>query len=493
MTGITYLTWRICVGLSIILLAYALIKHPLWIPGMIVQMLASFGSARFVYFRFSPQRAYALRWTHLALYLGAIYFLSISLQKGHNSLADQRTPNRGLSAPGFLVLGIVLMMFRMFVEYAFVAREAYVLNTIELVFLRTFLPCVIVLAHPARSDALQEILRGIALGSALSLMPVIADWRSLVYGLSTLWTSGIIAKVRFAYRYYHWQGLWALEGATAVFYLALLSGSRRKLIGATVVAILAGAFILIIQSWRTFFGLLAIPTLTAIFLLRGTDRHWPRGRTWSIGILVLMGILIYAILFGGWHFERFSIDSLVRQFGPSSEVVASISRGDLSRLAFQYWKEHPILGPGLSGFGWVSREVEPGTGKDISGYIGTHSLLLDLMVQHGLIGLLWGAIFLVWMLRLLSEEIKASSGQRRLELLMLTAFWLGLLVVNLMLGNLVQLGLLALLPCTFHLMRKSSHPQASRAFYSQADSAQLGSRASPALVGRGQHADRSVQ
>jgi len=458
MVGLTRDVWQICIIIFVLLLPYVVLKRPLWFPGMVTMGYFTFGYAKLTPVSWGPIRVY-----HLLLIAG-ILIIALTFLKRNSRVVKQANLGFVERAPVYLVFLLFLMGLRMVSEYINTELEIFRYEIPDL-FIATILPCLVILFHPARDDALQEILLGIAFGAMLALLPAFMDFDEL----SSIWVEFIsgssIHFARISYKDKNTLASWAVQGGIAFFYLSLLKKNTKRNRIFFLLALFLASFVIFTQSRRWILSLMIFTLIFYFLWLREGElltrnvaiRRYSK-QLLGTGIGIVMGFIVYQIFRSQSRFERLSIDLLTSELGPSQLVLAGYSRGDLWRLAIDTWSHKPLLGVGLSGFGWRSLAIESGTGSIISRHIGAHNLAADILVQFGIVGAILSIFFIIFMVRFLIKWILSNHHNKiRRELLLLSIFWVSLFSVSLSGGWASQkLLLLAVIPCTAYLIIKNN-------------------------------------
>lgn len=459
LSGLVKQVWMACTIVFILILPYVVLKRRLWFPGLVVVTWSSFGMAKLTPIKWGP-----LRVQHLLIMASILIIGIIMLERKR---LPRRTRSNGLlsdHAPVFLVFLAILMLLRMLFEYANTGAIFFPREIRDLVF-TTLLPCLIIIIHPGREDSFVQILQGIALGALFALLPAFLD----IEALSNVWadlTSGLTVYFqRFGYRDRNTVAFFALQAAVSIFYLNILQMKNKKRHVYHFVAMSLVAFSMVNQSRRWFLGVITFVVLFYPLWLTGiTSRAKMRGLAQDqhkpnlINGFVI-GVLIFSVgSFLATRFDRFSFDTLSSELGPSFLVPATSSRADTWKSALDVWSDHPWSGVGLSGFGVVGLALDPESGEINARHIGAHSLLMDVLVQYGIVGVILASVFFLGMGRFFARWIRLQNNEKiAKEIKLLLVFWVALLPAAFF-GSWAphHLGLLALLPCTAWLIRNVS-------------------------------------
>ena len=183
LTALTKAAWYLSVFSFVLLLPYVVLKRPLWFPG-----IAMFAYQRCGWAKLTPADWGALRFYYLLLIAGVLILGGILMERRRRPRSTGRILRGSDHAPLLLVLLIVLMLVRMAIEYASTGLAFFSWDMTDLV-IGTLLPCLVLVIHPGQEDAFLEILRGVALGAIVSLIPVFvatdlwsALWADLTLG-----------------------------------------------------------------------------------------------------------------------------------------------------------------------------------------------------------------------------------------------------------------------------------------------------------------------
>jgi len=448
MTGITYDVWRLCGIVFILLLPYVVWKRRLWFPGLAVMGLGVFGSVKFW-----PAMGGSIRVWDLLIVAGTFIILSMLLE-GKRSGKSRSLAFDSMGKPHKLLMFLLmLLLFRIFLEYVY-SGEYYFHRVIRDFIISTIMPCIIILIHPPREDAFQEILKGIGIGAFLTLLPAFTDVELFRYVWSELSGGYMIGFYQTAYRGKAWAEM-AVHLVIVLLCLGIFNSARRKYYFAG--AIFLSIISVVPLSRRWFVSLICFMVLFSFWWLKGKGQAYKgsfRGSHLVIGILMVCFIGGFSF-FVSSKFERQNIHTMLAEFGPTYLVRAQISRIDLWKYTLDEWLEKPVLGQGYLGYGWVLYEKEAGAGAVFSRHIGAHNLLVDILVKNGIIGLLLGLIYLQRLVAYLRRWLELAKDNLEFyeELSMLSIYWISLFPAAIFGGcNLHNLGLIAILPCAIRLV-----------------------------------------
>lgn len=172
--------------------------------------------------------------------------------------------------------------------------------------------------------------------------------------------------------------------------------------------------------WPPFFLLIgassrsAALALAAALLGWGLLRRGPRHWLWlALPCLALGGF----IFFEGY---RFLPDSIIHD-----------NRWDLWRLAWQVFLSHPWLGAGAGMYNQAFQALGLAPAREVITISHPHSLYLDLLYAHGIIGFCLGMTFIFgfffWGLRRLAPRVREAdlATDNGLHVILAAWFWLG--------------------------------------------------------------------
>lgn len=451
MSGLTHTVWYVCTIAFFFLIGYAVAKRPLWFPGLVVMAYPNVGMARLGIPMLGSVRGY-----YLIAGAGIILTFLILMKR-----KNRKSPYPGLGftdqAPLFLLGMLLLGFLRMFFDYLSSGRLFY-LNEIPAALVGTVLPLFILLAYPPRDDVFPEFMLGVAIGSLLSVLPAFMDFETIRSLFENIMSGGTIEYEKLQFRDRNTIAYFVFQGAVSLFYLYVVQHTRRFRRLVHIIIGMLIIFMLLNQSRRWFLGLLSLSGLYYFYRFRSrayTLRTPAEIMLFKIipGVVILLigGYLTYAIQS---RFERFEVNKLTAELIPSTYVEASISRADLSKEAFEVFKEYPVLGSGMLIFGWEEMSFEAQSDQPISGYIGAHNLIMDILVQYGIVGGLCASIFFIAMFCSLRKwKKKGRTLQFKKELSLTSMYLISLLVVAFTGGeNPHNLGLIALLPCVMRAL-----------------------------------------
>jgi|GEM_PF-5962402 len=452
MTGFTYLVWYLCTIAFFPLLAYAVVKRPYWFPGLVVTSYPNVGMARLSIPMLGIVRGYILIALISLILICSTLMKRIKMQRYTHerlSFADQ--------APVFLLVMLFLMLFRMSFDYVSSGRLFYI-TEIPAALVGTFLPLLILIIYYPQDDHFPEVLRGIAIGSLLSVLPAFMDFENLRNLFENFISSGMIIFEKSHFRDRNTDAYFAFNAAISLFCLCIMGylGRFRK-IGYPLVVVLI-TFMLLNQSRRWFLSFLTFGILYFLFCRK--YRTVPKRTPAEMVVLrIIPGTIFFLIgTYMVWslqsRFERLDMSSMINELRSSEYVKASYSRADLAKEAFKAFKEYPLYGSGMLVFGWEKVTVEGKTGKRSSAYIGSHNLIMDILVQYGIIGALCAFIFFFSMFRSVKKWLtKRRNSPFSKKLLLLVIYWISLLAVSVTGGVAFHsMGLIALIPAAMRLL-----------------------------------------
>lgn len=460
MSVLTKEIWQVCTIFFVLLLPYVVLRRQLWFPGMVTMAYGTFAYAKL------PFPIFGLVRIQILLFFASLIIIYLVLyNRVLHPEQGQLTMGQLGRAPAFLVFLLFLMLLRFLSEYILTGFLYFYPGEMKDLAIGTLLPCLIVLIYPARENAFVELLQGIALGAFLSLLPAFADFKMLSIIWNEFNSHSTIHYLRVAYRDKNTIASWAIQGGIALLYLGVFKRTTKGKRLICFLAVCLAGFAIFTQSRRWMLGLAVFWALIFWFWVREgitffkTDATSKKSSSLprvALGIIILFGLL-YMVFRVESRFEALAFDIVLTEIVPSRLALSSISRLDLIRLALDAWKEHPVLGVGLSGFGWKSYSIEPETGAVISRYIGSHNLFTDILLQNGIVGIILSIIFLLGMFHFLRKWLYIGKDESfRRQLIFLIIYWVSLFPVALTGGWAPQnLGLLALLPCVGYQIVKN--------------------------------------
>jgi len=454
MEGITYTVWQACGILFILLLPFVALKRPLWFPGLVTLGLPTFGWVKLANTVLGQARV-----IHLIILCGGFILLKNFEKRKLKTRPMPKSPWIADQAPIFLIMILMAMYGLMFMEYLYTG-EAFFFYEITDSFVGSLLPCLIVLSHPPREDSFAEILKGIALGAVLAFIPTLADIR--VIASFYLPFSGEAEKLEMIqYRDRNTLSYFGNQAAICLLYLSFLNKPGKVLYNKIlqILFFLFVALALFNQSRRWFVSLIVFCSLLFFYLYshsklsvrrRLGSQTANRGKLTTILFACTASLLI---VFSYNKVQRYAVQHMGEEL-ESSFSGPGHTRIDLWKMAQEKFLENPLFGVGLTGYGFISEDVDPKTGNIIARRVGSHNLALEILVQYGIAG---GTLFLGFLLAMLASIyrwLRISRNDRfRTEMSLLTIYWLSLFPSVILGGGYPQhLGLLALLPCAMYLM-----------------------------------------
>lgn len=184
-------------------------------------------------------------------------------------------------------------------------------------------------------------------------------------------------------------------------------------------------------------GILVILVAMALFsviLLRPVKRHLLILDRRRVGFLILLAAMAGTLAWVLIAMDRIPI-SLARLVSPSSEIASSAERSMLMRSALELWIQHPMFGAGNGAF-----PVLAGLG-DQPGYY-PHNILLELLVEYGLVGFIWFCTLTIFSLRLYARTVTDIENiDQLLPLLLFLIVFSGSMVIGDISSNLLHCGL----------------------------------------------------
>ena len=271
---------------------------------------------------------------------------------------------------------------------------------------------------------------------------VAADYTFVTGGFSAIRR---IEDLRTISENYLWLG--QLVGFAALVAFALwLRAPRRSIQGLVLLAAFAlFAYVLLKGGGRAPAAAVAIPMVMSFLLsfrLRRGQLIITRTILASLGLVAVLGLGVTFLAMSGESSLRTlqRIEKLVSEQGGGRSAAA---RGDYWRHAVAYWVERPLVGHGAGA--WPILYL----GRDQSSY--PHNVILELLVEFGLIGvLLFAAVVLVACRRVSLQRLREDPALMCAAMLCINAF-VNAMSSNDLPGNrnlFTMLGLLAMVPLT---------------------------------------------
>lgn len=450
MSGIIHLIWYLSVIAFFPLLAYAVVKRPLWVPGLVVMSYPNVGMARVPLPLLGIVRGY-----HLIAIAGFILIVFILIKKRRS--AQRQRLGFADQAPLFLFGLLVIAVFRMTVDYVSSGRLFYP-NEITLALVSTMLPLFILIIYPPKAEVFQEFMWGVALGSLLSIFPAFMDFEVLSSLVENLASTDTLQFERLHFRDRNTTAFYAFQGAVSMLFLLHVGKhSRRFKTLLYMVSAVLIMFMLLNQSRRWFAAFLCLGFLYYFSWLRERKSFLKTPAEVvlfklipGVAVLLIGLFLIYGIQ---ERFERFEINELVGELDSASFH----SRADIWNKTLKNFQKYPILGSGMLVSGWEEVSYEKGSGRIISRYVGAHNLFMDILVQYGIIGGICAAVFFLSVfLSIRKWKKRGRSAQFTIKLSLIFIYWISLLVAAFTGGGSPHnMGLIALLPAVARMMIKT--------------------------------------
>lgn len=201
----------------------------------------------------------------------------------------------------------------------------------------------------------------------------------------------------------------ALVPATALYFIVRQHLDAVSSTFLWVAALWPGYFLLAGASARS--GALALAGAAACWMfLRGDFRSW---RVWGLPAALLAALMILS------------------QRGLDPARVAEDGRWSLWELAMRVFLEYPWLGAGAGRYNATFRELGLSPAKDEITMSHPHSLYLDMLYAHGVVGFIFGMIFLlgflVWGYKRIRPRLntECAACMRSIYWRLTAWFWIG--------------------------------------------------------------------
>lgn len=183
--------------------------------------------------------------------------------------------------------------------------------------------------------------------------------------------------------------------------------------------VVSSGFLWLTALWPAFFLLLGAASRSGVLAVAASLGFWAvlrrRGWQWRIVLWPLLALGVGALLEGRMRLEAFMEDG----------------RWSLWKLGWRVFLEHPWFGAGAGQYNAAFRALGLSPEKDAITISHPHSLYLDMLYAHGMVGFSLGMIFLIgflwWGYKRIRPRLTAEceGGSASLHWRLTAWFWIG--------------------------------------------------------------------